>query len=435
MRVLMLAGNFPPEPAIGAARPGAFADYLVRQGHEVRVITTAGPWGEGGVQPSVVVERVRWLRLPVFTMVRSSPPAAAPARTNVPVAPSVRPQHPLKQRLSAVAHNALSIPDPKGGWIPFALSATHRLLKDRPADVIVASGPTFSAHIVAAITAKRFGLPWVADYRDLWSNSTYYPYGRLRRRLDRAIERLTVTSASRVTTVSKTLVEELVRDFSVDARLVRNGYDTITYPELAAREPLSRARANLLYVGNNFYHGRRTPQTLFRAARELGLRAEDIQFHFLGSDPNIVMPIARSEGVEQLVTLHDRVTMAESRLAQASADALILLLWNDPGERGILTGKLFEYAGARRPIVLVGYPEGEAAEIVRGHELGWVVADVGQARCALEQLLATKASSALMPDVSEARRQGLSREAQCETFERLLLECAGHDTARRPTAS
>lgn len=415
---------------MGAARPGALADYLVRKGHVVEVITTAGP-GLDNNGSSATVERTPWVRLPSFRRVDEGAPGNVGAVSES--APSTRAPHGrFRAALSAIAHDLISVPDPKGGWIPYALAAARRRLAEQRADVIVASGPTFAAHIVASIVSRQSGVPWVADYRDLWSDSTYYPYSRLRKAVDRLIERWTLESASSVTAVSQTMVEDLMRDFSVAAMLVRNGYDLTDYPALSAREPLGEARVNLLYVGNNFYHGRRTPQALFRAARDLNLGREDLQFHFLGSDPNIVMPLAAQEGVAKLVTLHGRVSMIESRTIQANADALMLLTWNHPGERGILTGKLFEYAGSRRPIVLTGYPDGEAAEIVRGQKLGWVVADADQARSVLQQLLASKASSELLPDLPESRRHGLSREAQFEAFEGLLSELVGRGRGAQP---
>jgi imidazolonepropionase-like amidohydrolase len=39
MRILIVTWFFPPANTMGALRVGKFADFLVRQGHEVRVVT------------------------------------------------------------------------------------------------------------------------------------------------------------------------------------------------------------------------------------------------------------------------------------------------------------------------------------------------------------------------------------------------------------
>ena len=43
---------------------------------------------------------------------------------------------------------------------------------------------------------------------------------------------------------------------------------------------------------------------------------------------------------------------------QSRADALLLLMWNDPGEAGVYSGKIYEYIAVKRPIIYVGFPEG-----------------------------------------------------------------------------
>lgn len=420
MRVILVSGYYPPDTSMGAARAGAVVDYLRRHGHSVRVITRAEPWIDD-VDESGIVIRTPWIRLPSFRIVRSSRPARKSLGPPKSVA-SIHRRSLLWGRISALAHNILAVPDTHGGWIPFAYRAGRRQIGAQPADIILASGPGFSAHVTAALLAARFGIPWVADYRDLWTNGTYYHYNSARRALDASIERRTIRTAALVTAVSSVFVDELVRDFGVAARLVRNGFDPVGLPPVSRRAPLSPARVNVLYVGNSFYGGKRSPQLLFRAARELGVRDDDLRFHFLGTDAGLVMPIARAEGVDRLVQCYSPASRLDSIVMQGRADALMLLLWNNVGESGILPGKLFEYAGVRRPIILVGYGQGEAARIVRDHSLGWIAENQEQARFALEQLLEMKSSTTLLPDLPESNRRGLAREEQCEILEQLLLE-------------
>ena len=60
---------------------------------------------------------------------------------------------------------------------------------------------------------------------------------------------------------------------------------------------------------------------------------------------------------------------------QCEADVLLLLQWNSPSEAGNIPGKLFEYLGARRPILVLGYDNGEMARIVRDRKAGFVSND------------------------------------------------------------
>ena len=69
-------------------------------------------------------------------------------------------------------------------------------------------------------------------------------------------------------------------------------------------------------------------------------------------------------GVEGFVEFHSPIlhSAVPARLATSS---LLLLSINDaPRRKDILTGKIFEYLAARRPIVVLGPKDGDAARLV-----------------------------------------------------------------------
>lgn len=68
----------------------------------------------------------------------------------------------------------IELPDERGGWIPSATSAALRAAGTNGCDLVIASGPPFAALVVAHRVAERLKIPWIADYRDLWSNGSYY---------------------------------------------------------------------------------------------------------------------------------------------------------------------------------------------------------------------------------------------------------------------
>lgn len=52
------------------------------------------------------------------------------------------------------------------------------------------------------------------------------------------------------------------------------------------------------------------------------------------------------------------VTRERAITEQRKAQILLLLTWNHPAEKGVYTGKLFDYLAARRPILSIGYTDG-----------------------------------------------------------------------------
>jgi hypothetical protein len=53
-----------------------------------------------------------------------------------------------------------------------------------------------------------------------------------------------------------------------------------------------------------------------------------------------------------------------------SSDLLLLVIPEDKSENGILTGKLFEYIGARVPVLGIGPTAGDAAKIINECKAG-----------------------------------------------------------------
>jgi hypothetical protein len=54
------------------------------------------------------------------------------------------------------------------------------------------------------------------------------------------------------------------------------------------------------------------------------------------------------------VKQHGRVAKEVALEKQKESHLLLLLDWDDPNEKGVYSGKVFEYLGARRPILTIG---------------------------------------------------------------------------------
>ena len=456
VKCLLISFHYPPDPAIGAVRVAAIAEAMGRAGHEVKVVAAAGPASAGPAAGEVVQSPwfdVRTLRLvgPRASSGNSRRMQRSPERRQHPqpgsngsgiadsvsntramrsaFARSITPGSPLRAAIAKSRGAVLEYPDAMVGWIPGAFHKARRICGTWPCDVVVSSGPPFSAHVVAAAIAREWGIPWVADYRDLWTNGTYYDKPDWRRRLDTRLEGRLLASTAFVTTVSEPLAGDLRRDFGVKAEVALNGFDDVEVEAFGQREPLSEARLNLLFVGNNLYGGRRSPQLLFDAAAQMGLGPNDIRFHFLGTDPEFVAQTASTAGVADLVAVYPRTSQAESVAMQARADVLMLLMWNHPGEAGVYSGKIYEYIAVRRPILMVGYPHGVAADLVRSRSIGWVVSSEASAVEALGSALSAKHSSALLQDFDPSLSVGLGRAEQMTRLVALMeSECAPRPT-------
>jgi len=300
-----------------------------------------------------------------------------------------------------------------------ALFIHSRDLGEWAPEVIVVSGPPFSTFFVAQRMARKRGIPWVADYRDLWTLSSYYALGPIRRRVDRSLESRLLRTASIVTTVSQPLADEMHHAFGVRSEVVLNGFDP---NDLASSVP-SVARPGLplriVYAGE-IYEGKRDPEPLFMALASMGLGPDQVQVKFYGETVRVVEDAARRHGVERLISCEPRLPHIESLALQQGADVLLLLMWNNPGERGVYTGKLFEYLGVRRPILMLGFPGGVAAELIRSRDAGVIANEPDEIAATLRRWLVLKEETGAVSLLPEAVSAGLTRQEQSK---RLLELC------------
>lgn len=365
MRVLFITFFFPPYRTVGAVRTGQTARQLLALGHDVRVVSAGRQPLQSTLTLEVPAERVtytNWLGRRLVTWTAGSGPHARARRGSGPM--SLSRARPL---LGALRRHAIYVPDKQMGWLPYAVAAARCLVADERPDIIYASSMPMTSLLVAALVSKATGVPWVGELRDLWSDDNYRELGRWQRWVDRCLEGWVLSSAAGLVTVSEPLADVLRKRYG-PVEVVYNGFDERPHHD---RSPSDPRVLSIVYTGY-LYRGKRDPTPLFRAIRELGEEGRAIEVRFYGPDGRLAMELARAEGVQDHVRVMGEVSYEESLTAQSAADALLLLLWNRPGEEGVVTGKLFEYMGAGRPILAVGASHGVAVDLIETRSLGFV---------------------------------------------------------------
>jgi len=282
----------------------------------------------------------------------------------------------------------LNYPDAYAGWRRHALKASrewmmHCKLTEFPSAIISVCPVT--AHVVAAQLKKESGLPWIADLPDLWSANHNYAYGRLRKRLDKRLERKTMAAVDAMTTSSGPRAGQLRRIHPFkDIRSIVLGFDhrkydvgnvdltkkfTITYTGVVySKQDIHRPLAAVANVLSNGHANR-----------------SDWEVRFYGSPVPHLDEIAEELGIQDVVKHYGFVSHSEAVKAQMESRLLLLLDWEDPKELGVYPGKIFEYLGARRPILATGgHHDGVVGHFIRGTGSGAHAVFIGEITKALE---------------------------------------------------
>ena len=416
-------------------RTGQTAKYLSALGHDVRVVTAARQASEG---TDLVLEVPRdhvvytpWLGSGIARAVSSREPASEDGGSAKDGAESARSAvaPPVKRLLRLAQRDLIYMPDDCVGWYPWAVAACFRLIRRHPADLIYASAGPLTSLLVASTVARLCGVPWVGELRDRWSDNHYRELAPWFHRVDVHLEERVLASARGLVTVSQPWADELERRYGLPVRAVYNGFEDRD----GSAPILEDGDAETLIVAHlgRLYGGKRDPTPLFRALGQLGNDARHVRVDFYGPEQDIVRRLATAFGVHDYVRVHSDVPYARSLAVQSAADVLLLLMWNTPAEEGVLPGKLFEYLGARRPVLAVGAPKGAAATLIRDRRFGLASSDPSKIARQLRGWIAEKRARGRLAPLPAESTADFARSRQVRHLSEFLGEVYAGRGARR----
>ena len=177
-------------------------------------------------------------------------------------------QNKLLQGISVWIRGNLFIPDARRFWINPAARFLEKYLEKNPADMIISTGPPHSMHIIAMKVAQRTGLPWIADFRDPWTNIDFYQELKLTGRADkkhRRLEKEVLSKATAVTVVSRSMVEDFNRIVPREYNVITNGYDEADTTGYVA--PAMDTKFSIAHIGT--LSGSRNPESLWKVLGEM----------------------------------------------------------------------------------------------------------------------------------------------------------------------
>jgi glycosyltransferase involved in cell wall biosynthesis len=370
MHVVVITYDWPPRNAISVHRPYSWAKSWSEAGIEITVLTAVKqsfdkPLDLHLPQLPIKVVEVRYGKISsTFGDVFNSPTVRSIAKK-------------LKGWLTRYYQIEI---DPRAFW--YAAAKPHALELAKNADVVISTfGPAAAHQLASVMKIENPRLKWIADYRDLWSQRHTDNMPDKVRRAMRQVEISTVGAlADVVTAVSDDMVVQLSNLLGKPVCKVPNGFDTSEDDVKARLEnqlPATSGPLRIVYTGM-IYRGHRNPTPLFEALVHLKrsgqIKENSVTVDFYGDRVEVASELAENHEFAPFIRLMGHVTREKALDAQRNAGLLLLLESPAPEARGVLTGKLFEYLVAGRPILCIGSrPEYEIGQVLQQTKTGVVI--------------------------------------------------------------
>jgi glycosyltransferase involved in cell wall biosynthesis len=377
-KVLIICYYWPPAGGSGVQRPLKFAKYLRDFGWEPIIYTA-----KNGEYPEMdetllsevptgleVIHRPIWEPYTFYKFFSGK-------KKKERITPNFFSQKKVGfvQQLAIFIRSNFFIPDARMWWIKPSVQYLTEYLKTNPVDAIISTGPPHSLHLIGKGLKENTGIPWLADFRDPWTNIDYFkdltllPFAKEKHQ---RLEKEVLEKADKVLAVSPTWGKELGELGSRKVEVITNGFDetdfvhhagslddkfTIVHPGM-----FSKARNHEIFW-----------QALAELVQENPYFARDLSILFYGITDASVVEKANKYGLEKYVEVGKYVPHHEIVKIMASAWVLLLSVHDSSNLQGFVPGKLFEYLASKRPILCIGPTNGDSAHIIKSTQAGTVV--------------------------------------------------------------
>ncbi|GEJ44586.1 glycosyltransferase family 4 protein [Chryseobacterium sp. ON_d1] len=279
-----------------------------------------------------------------------------------------------KSRLSIWVRGNFFIPDARVFWVKPSIKFLEKYLKENNIDTVVTSGPPHSLHLIGlGLKNKLQDLKWIADFRDPWTEISYYKHLKLTKSSDkkhRQLENAVFKNADITLATSYTDAENF-RKAGANAVCITNGFDESDSGEKA--EELKKGnKFTLSYIG--VLEQLRNPENLWKVLDELIKEntefAADFTLKFVGRiDDKILHSIENSSLKNHILNLG---YLSHGKAIEEMQHSDVLLITNFPNEssKGIIPGKIFEYLASGKQILSFGPDKADVAKILEETQAG-----------------------------------------------------------------
>jgi glycosyltransferase involved in cell wall biosynthesis len=297
-----------------------------------------------------------------------------------------------------VAH----VPEPYILGFPKALAHCVWEARKQDVDAIISINNPFHLHVLGYLTSRIVRKPWLAELRDpIATHPDRNPNSPVTY-LAKAVERLVVSEADHVVWFDGIqLADDYFSRYGINGdritKLPPMGYHKAKFDAAATA---NNEAFTITYAGS-FYEGWIEPYTFIQGLeRYVKLSGkQNLCVKFYGDWSDSYQQAIEQAGIEDIVEVHDFVPHEEIVPILKGSDVLLYVGGDDPENRLNLPSKLWDYVGARRPILAIVDPSFRVADFLVKHDLG-LIADVDEPEAVADAIKSLRVNYEFAPQKS-----------------------------------
>lgn len=375
-RVLIVTYYWPPSGGIGVLRCLKFAKYLKRMGWEPVVYTALNaqyPFIDHSNDRDVP-DGIEILRHPIvepFSLFKKLTGKKKDTPVSNPLVVTDK-KRGLLEKLSIWVRANFFIPDARALWIKPSVRYLSAYLEKNHVDAILSDGPPHTNTMIACRLSQKFGIPWLADFQDPWTQVDYYalfPIGKRADRIHRKLEQEVFNTAQKITIASPTWKRDLEAIGARNVEVIYWGYDEDDFKTLSFNPPKKFVIFHAGIFGKDRF-SRALFESLGELRRDRADFAADLEIQLYGMIDESIMQAIQ----QQNLASHSRISgvVARSNVLQQMAEAFVLLLPLNISNNinGRLPGKLYEYLRMPGWILALGPDTSDVKKILDDTQAG-----------------------------------------------------------------
>ncbi len=368
-KALIITYYWPPAGGSGVQRWLKFSKYLKDFDIEPIIYTVENPSYpilDDSLQ-NEIPKNIEVLKLPIFEP--NSILSAFSGKKKKESAGFLNPNPTFVGKIFQYIRANYFIPDARKFWIQPSVRFLTSYLKENHIDVVITSGPPHSMHVIGLELKKKLNIQWISDFRDPWTEIDYFhqlPLTQKSIHKHLLLEEEVLKKSDAVIVVGNTMKENFIHHTD-KIQVITNGFDT---NDKVSSQELDK-KFSITHIG--LMNSDRNPKNLWQVLKEICDANSDFKKDLL---IRLIGKVDR--GVEEDLKIFDGSSIEmisylnhqEVSKHQTSTQVLLLSINNVPSTKAIITGKIFEYLQAKRPILAIGPEEGDAAMILKNTNAG-----------------------------------------------------------------